>query len=167
MLLPIIGPFAAVFISRIEPKNTIAGIVLLSLLASIWTVAWNDTFGDFAKPGFKLSANKSTNYRAMSTLTANDIHRFTVNRLGHARTSDLVAKMDSLIEKQTTEPWHSITVNHSESSKLLPDAMVIAATGKSEMNALEHVIKRLNLKEFKCKKRTSDYINVKLYDCLR
>ena len=167
VLLPIIGPFAAVFISRIEPKNTISQLVLLSLLASIWIVAWNDTFGAFGKAAFISSSNNSTNYRAMSKLTSNDTNRFTVNRLSHARTSDLVAKMDNLVKNQSVEPWDSISVNHSNSTKLLPNTMVVAATGKSEMKALKHVIRWLSEKEFECKKRTHEHTYVEVNDCVR
>lgn len=167
VLLPIIAPFSAVLVSRIEPKNTIAWLALLSLLTSIWIVAWNDTFSIFRNQALESGSNKTTNYRAMSILTANDINRFTVNRLGHARTSDLVAKMDNLVENQTLEPWDFISVNHSNSTKLLPNTMVVAATGKSEMKALKHVIRWLSAKEFECKKRTQEYAYVEVNDCLR
>ena len=85
VLIPIIGPLCALYIARIKPKNTVSLFILLSALGLIWTNAQNDTFGTFSTNQYIASANKSSNYRAMSMLTANDMHRFTSNRLEDIR----------------------------------------------------------------------------------
>ena len=44
ILLPIIAPLIAVYISKIEPKNTTTLLVLIGYLVLIWSVAQHDAF---------------------------------------------------------------------------------------------------------------------------
>lgn len=167
VLIPVIAPLFALYIARIEPKSTFSLFILLSSLALIWTNAQNDTFGTFSTNQYRASANKSSNYRAMSMLTANDVNRYTSNRLDHAKTSDLVAKLDKIIKIMPIESWNSISQNDLNNFKSLPDTMVIAATGKPYEKALRDTIKELKNNEFLCNIRGNKYANVKIYDCLR
>ena len=167
VLIPIIAPLFALYIARIEPKSTFSLFILLSSLALIWTNAQNDTFRTFSTNQYRASANKSSNYRAMSMLTANDVNRFTSNRLDHAKTSDLVAKLDNVIETMPIESWNSISKSDLNNLKSLPDTMVLAATGKPYEKVLRGTIKGLSNNEFLCNIRINKYANVKIYDCLR
>ena len=167
VLIPIIAPLSALYLSRIEPKSTIALLILLSTLTLIWTNAQNDTFGSFSTDEYRASANKSSNYRAMSILTVNDTHRFTSNRLSHAKTSDLVAKLDNLIKKMPVESWNTISKSDLKNTNYLPDALVLAATGKQYEKNLKNTIERLNNNKFSCNARDNKFTYVQIYDCLR
>ena len=167
VLIPIIGPLCALYIARIKPKSTVSLFILLSALGLIWINAQNDTFGTFSTNQYIASANKSSNYRAMSMLTANDMHRFTSNRLGHAKTSDLVAKLDNIIEEMPSESWNSISKSDLNNSNFLPDTMVLAATGKPYEKTLESTIKKLNNNQFSCSSRDHKFTHLKIYDCRR
>ena len=167
VLLPIIAPLSALYIGRIKANSTISLFLLLSALSLIWTNAQNDTFGTFSKNEYRASANKSSNYRAMSMLTANNLHRFTSNRLGHATTSDLMAKLDNVIETMPIETWSSISKSELNNPNRLPDAMVLAATGKPYEEAIKSTIEKLENNEFSCSIRDHKFTHVRIYDCLR
>ena len=167
ILLPIIAPLTAVYISRIKPQNTTTLLVLIGYLVLIWSVAQHDAFGDFKNQGSTVSANKSSNYRAMSTLTINEQNRFTLNPLIDAATSDLVANSDNHIKKMPIEPWSSLLERDLTSPNSLPDSMVIAATGKSKRKRLKDAIRQLEENRFTCIYRITKYKYTDIYDCAR
>ena len=111
--------------------------------------------------------NKSSNYRAMSTLTINEQNRFTLNPLIDAATSDLVANSDNHIEKMPIEPWSSLLERDLTSPNSLPDSMVIAATGKSKRKRLKDAIRQLEENRFTCIHRITKYKYTDIYDCAR
>ena len=166
-LIPIIAPLSALYIARIKPNNTISLFILLSALALIWTIAQNDTFGAFSTNKYEASANKSSNYRAMSMLTANDLHRFTSNRIGHANTSDLVAKLDKNIKTMPIRSWNSISHSDLNRPNSLPDTMVVAATGRPYEKILVSTVEKLKNNGFTCNIRDNKFTHVKIYDCQR
>ena len=100
-------------------------------------------------------------------LTANNLHRFTLNRLGHATTSDLMAKLDNVIETMPIETWSSISKSELNNPNRLPDAMVLAATGKQYEEAIKSTIEKLENNEFSCSIRDHKFTHVRIYDCLR
>ena len=167
VLIPIIAPLSALYIARIKPNNTITLFILLSALALIWTIAQNDTFGAFSTNKYEASANKSSNYRAMSMLTANDTHRFTSNRIGHANTSDLVAKLDNNIKTMPIGSWKSISHSDLNRPNSLPDTMVVAATGRPYEKILVSTVEKLKNNGFTCNIRDNKFTHVKIYDCQR
>ena len=165
VLIPIIAPLSALYIARIKPNNTISLFILLSALALIWTIGQNDTFGAFSTNKYEASANKSSNYRAMSMLTANDTHRFTSNRISHANTSDLVAKLDNNIKTMPIRSWNSISHSDINSPNSLPDTMVVAATGRPYEKILVSTVEKLKNNGFTCNIRDNKFTHVKIYDC--
>ena len=167
VLIPILAPLSALYIARIQPNSTISLFLLLSALSLIWANAQNDTFGTFSTNKYRASANKSSNYRAMSMLTANDLHRFTSNRLGHAKTSDLVAKLDNVIDTMPIESWNSISKRELNNPNHLPDTMVLAATGKTYEKTIMGTIERLENNDFYCSIRDHKFTHVIIYDCQR
>ena len=150
-----------------KPNNTISLFILLSALALIWTIAQNDTFGAFSTNKYEASANKSSNYRAMSMLTANDTHRFTSNRIAHANTSDLVGKLDNNIKTMPIGSWNSISHSDLNRPNSLPDTMVVAATGRPYEKILVSTVEKLKNNGFTCNIRDNKFTHVKIYDCQR
>jgi len=167
ILLPIIAPLTAVYISKIEPKNTTTLLALIGYLVLIWSVVQHDAFDNFKSQGSIVSTNKSSNYRAMSTLTVNEQNRFTLNPLIDATTSDLVANSDNLIESMPIEPWRSLLERDLTSPNSLPNTMVIAATGNSNRKRLKDAIRKLQENQFKCTHRITKYKYTDIYSCAR
>ena len=167
ILLPIIAPLTAVYISKIEPKNTTTLLALIGYLVLIWSVVQHDTFDNFKSQGSIVSTNKSSNYRAMSTLTVNEQNRFTLNPLIDATTSDLVANSDNLIEKMPIGPWRSLLTKDLTNPHSLPNTMVIAATGNSNRKRLKDAIRQLEENHFTCINRITKYRYTDIYDCVR
>lgn len=165
VLLPIIGPFTAVCVAQLTPKRPIAWIVLLSMLMTIWSVNWNETFGSFAKTGPNAGVKKSSNYRAMSLLTADKENRYTVNKLGHAGLADLAAKMDDHLEKKP-EPWRSLKLDNID-AQFLPGTFTLAATGRSNIRSLNAVLNALKFQNFNCSKTPDIPNHVEIYQCIR
>ena len=167
ILLPIIAPLTSVYISKIEPKNTTTLLALIGYLVLIWSVVQHDAFDNFKSQGSIVSTNKSSNYRAMSTLTVNEQNRFTLNPLIDATTSDLVANSDNLIEKMPIGPWRSLLKKDLTNPHSLPNTMVIAATGNSNRKRLKDAIRQLEENQFTCTHRITKYKYTDIYDCTR
>ena len=154
-------------ISKIEPKNTTTLLALIGYLVLIWSVTQHDAFDNFKNQGSIVSTNKSSNYRAMSTLTINEQNRFTLNPLIDAATSDLVANSDNLIEKMPVAPWRSLLERDLISPRSLPNTMVIATTGNSNRKRLKDAIRQLEDNQFTCIHRSTKYKYTEIYDCAR
>ena len=103
----------------------------------------------------------------MSMLTANDTHRFTSNRISHANTSDLVAKLDNNIKTMPIRSWNSISHSDLNSPNSLPDTMVVSATGRPYEKILVSTVEKLENNGFTCNIRDNKFTHVKIYDCQR
>ena len=127
----------------------------------------HDAFDNFKSQGSIASTNKSSNYRAMSTLTVNEQNRFTLNPLIDATTSDLVAYSDNLIDKMPIGPWRSLLKKDLTNPHSLPNTMVIAATGNSKRKRLKDAIRQVEENQFICTHRITKYKYTDIYDCTR
>ena len=165
VLLPALAVQTALWLAALRPQRAIAWILLLSLTTGAWLVAWQDAFAELQRVGPEAGARNSTNFRALSLLSADAPARYLVSHRKHAEASDFVLLQEGLLT-QPPQPWRALTDRQREGQPL-PDALLLAGTGRSEHRKVQRWRERLQDQGFHCTAREPLPAWVLIDDCVR